>query len=94
MRSFPPQFCQDIDEDVLWVVRGGGQHVSAITNKLIFDLITQNYYPYDSHAEFSRGFSACQAGDLRNPHEADSISARAWNRGVEAAIMFKRATGG
>ena len=68
--------------------------MSAITNKLIFDLITQNYHPYDRHAEFGRGFSACQSGDVDNPHEADSVSAKAWDRGVEAARMFKRATGG
>ena len=65
----------------------------AITNKLIFDLITQNYRPYDTHAEFGRGFSACQSGDFQNPHEAESVSAKAWNHGVEAAIVFKKATG-
>jgi hypothetical protein len=71
-----------------------GQHMSAITNKLIFELIKQNYRPYDTHAEFVRGFSACQAGDFRNPHEAESISALAWDRGVEAAMVFKKATAG
>ena len=66
--------------------------MSAITNKLIFDLIKQNYRPYDTHAEFSRGFSACEAGDFRNPHEADSVSAQAWDRGVEAATVYKKAS--
>ena len=62
--------------------------MSAITNKLIFELIKQHYRPYDTHAEFVRGVSACQTGDFRNPHEAESISAQAWDRGVEAAMVF------
>lgn len=54
--------------DVPCVVETGDSTMSAITNKLIFDLIKQNYKnyrPYDTHAEFSRGFSACEAGDFR-----------------------------
>jgi hypothetical protein len=66
--------------------------MSAITNKLIFDLIKQNYFPYDTHAEFGRGFSAGQSGDFRNPHQAESISAQAWARGLEAALLYKKAT--
>jgi hypothetical protein len=68
--------------------------MSAITNKLIFELIKQHYRPYDTHAEFVRGFSACQTGDFRNPHEAESISAQVWDRGMEAAMVFKKATAG
>jgi hypothetical protein len=52
--------------------------MSEITDKLIFELIKHHYRPYDTHEEFGRGFSACQAGNSRNPHEADSISAQAW----------------
>jgi hypothetical protein len=74
------------------LLESGGQHLSAITNKLILDLIKQHYRPYDTHAEFGRGFSACQAGELRNPHEAESVSAQAWDRGVEAAMVFRKAT--
>ena len=59
---------------------------------LIFDCIKQHYRPYDTHAEFGRGFSACLAGDFRNPHEAESISAKAWDRGVEAAMVYKKAS--
>lgn len=55
--------------------------MSEITDKLIFELIKHHYRPYDIHEEFGRGFSACQAGNSRNPHEADSISAQAWRRG-------------
>jgi hypothetical protein len=65
--------------------------MSAITNKLIFDLIKHQYRPYDAHEEFGRGFSAYQAGNFRNPHEADSISAQAWDRGVEAAMHYEKA---
>lgn len=66
--------------------------MSKITDKLIFDFIKFHYRPYDTHEEFGRGFSAYQAGSFCNPHEADSVSARAWDRGVEAAIHFKNAT--
>jgi hypothetical protein len=68
--------------------------MSEITDKLIFELIKHHYRPYDTHEEFGRGFSACQSGNSRNPHEADSISAQAWRRGVEAAIHYKKATTG
>ena len=68
--------------------------MSKITDKLIFDFIKFNYRPYDTHEEFGRGFSAYQAGKFRNPHEADSVSARAWDRGVEAAMHYKKATAG
>ena len=66
--------------------------MSKITNKLILDLIKQHYRPYDTHADFGRGFSACEAGDFRNPHEAESVSAQARDRGVEAAMVYKKAT--
>lgn len=68
--------------------------MSAITNKLIFNFIKQQFSPFDQHSEFSRGFSACEAGELSNPHEAESVSARAWDRGVEAAMLYKKATAG
>ena len=70
----------------------GSNAVSKITDKLIFDLIKQHYRPYDGHEEFGRGFAAYQAGHVDNPHEADSISAQAWDRGVEAAMHYRIAT--
>ncbi len=66
--------------------------MSKITAKLIFELIKQQYCPYDTHEEFRRGFSAYQAGNCRNPHKADSIAARAWDHGVEAAMHYAKAT--
>lgn len=75
-----------------WGTAAGDSTVSAITNKLIFDLIKYQYRPYDTHEEFKRGFAAYQSGNWRNPHDADSISARAWDRGVEAAMHYVRAT--
>lgn len=66
--------------------------MSAITNKLIFDLIKYQYRPYDTHEEFKRGFAAYQAGSCLNPHEADTISGRAWAHGVEAAMHYVKAT--
>ena len=66
--------------------------MTKITDKLTLDLIKQHYRPYDAHEEFGRGFSAWQAGNFRNPHEADSISAQAWDLGVEAAMRCARAT--
>ena len=49
---------------------------------------SSQYSPYDTHEEFGRGFSAYQAGNFRNPHEADSISAQAWDQGVDAANRY------
>lgn len=66
--------------------------MSAVTDRLILNLIKRQYCPFDTHEEFGRGFSAYQAGNFRNPHEADSVSARAWDRGVDAAMLYKRAT--
>jgi hypothetical protein len=40
------------------------------------------------------GFSACQTGDLRNPHMAESVAGLAWDRGMEAAMIYKKATAG
>ena len=66
--------------------------MSAVTNnRLIFDLIKRQYRPYDAHKEFGRGFAAYQAGNFRNPHEADSLSAQAWDLGTEAAMRCERA---
>jgi hypothetical protein len=70
----------------------GKHQMSKITDKPIFDLIKQHYRPHDAHREFAQGFAAYQAGHLHNPHEADSISAQAWDLGVEAAMHYWRAT--
>ena len=67
--------------------------MSKITDKLIFDFIKFHYRPYDTHEEFGRGFSAYQAGNFRNPHEADSVSAQAWDRGVEAVSRSRQFDG-
>ncbi len=66
--------------------------MSRAIDKLILDFIKRQFHPYDTHEEFGRGFSAYESGDCRNPHQADSISAQAWARGVEAAMNFKKAT--
>lgn len=66
--------------------------MSEITDRLIFNLIKQHYRPYDRHEEFGRGFAAYQAGNVDNPHEADSISAQAWDLGAQAAMHYRRAT--
>ena len=70
----------------------GSKAVSKITDKLIFDLIKQHYRPYDGHEEFGRGFAAYQGGDVDNPHQVGSISAQAWDLGVQAAMHYRRAT--
>ena len=67
--------------------------MSKITDKLIFDLIKQHYRPYDGHEEFGRGFAAYQTGNFCNPHEADSISAWAWDHREEAAIATATVAG-
>jgi hypothetical protein len=78
-------------ECVLWEHQGATP-MSKITDKLIFDFIRCQYHPYDRHEEFGRGFLACQAGNCRNPHEAQSLSAQAWDRGVGVAMHYKKAT--
>ena len=75
---------------VLWET--GDSTMSVITNKLIFDLIKQHYCPYATHEEFSRGFTAYQVGNFRNPHKADNVSAQAWDLGAQAAMLYERAT--
>ena len=75
---------------VVW--QNWGNAMSKITDRLISDLIKRHYRPYDTHEEFVRGFSAYQAGNFRNPHETDGISAQAWDLGVEAAMRCSRAT--
>ena len=64
--------------------------MGQINPKLIFDFIKQQYRPYDTHDEFSRGLSACQDGSFHNPHDADSPSARAWDLGAEAAMRYQK----
>jgi hypothetical protein len=54
--------------------------------------IKRQYHPYDTHHEFGRGFAAYQAGNFRNPHEANCVSAQAWDHGVEAAMHCAKAT--
>ena len=88
-----PQFRPNDGADVrpvLWEI--GDSTMSVVTNKLIFDLIKQKYCPYDTHEEFSRGFTAFQIGNFCNPHRADSVSAQAWDLGAQAAMLYERAT--
>ena len=46
----------------------------------------------NTHQEFSRGFSAYQVGNFRNPHSPDSVSAQAWDLGAQAAMLYEGAT--
>jgi hypothetical protein len=88
----PPQFCLNDGSGVCGAVcEIGGNDMGQIDPRLIFDFIKQQYRPYDAHEEFDRGFSAYQDGIFNNPHEADSISARAWDLGAEAAMRYQRA---
>jgi hypothetical protein len=66
--------------------------MSRITDGLICEFIKRQYSPYDTHEEFGRGFSAYQSGEYTNPHEAATVSAQAWDLGLEAAMRCKRAT--
>ena len=75
---------------VLWEM--GDSTMSVVTNKLIFDLIKQHYCLNATHEEFSRGFTAYQVGNFRNPHSPDSVSAQAWDLGAQAAMLYERAT--
>jgi len=71
----------------------GAIQMSKMTDRLVLDFIKSQYHPYDTHGEFSRGFSAYQFGDYNNPNEADSLSARAWDCGVAAAQRCAKAVG-
>lgn len=64
---------------------------SKLTDYLVRAFIKRQYHPYDTHDDFSRGFVAYQAGDFRNPNEAGSVSSRAWDCGVDAAMRCKKA---
>lgn len=66
--------------------------MTEITNTLILDFIKRQYQPFDTYEEFGRGFAAYQAGDFRNLHEPSTVSAQAWDLGVEAAVRYARAT--
>lgn len=65
--------------------------MSKMTDKLVLDFIKQQYHPYDTHGEFSRGFAAHQDGECPNPNDADSVSGRAWDCGVAAAMRYAKA---
>jgi hypothetical protein len=63
--------------------------MTEITDKLILDFIKRFYRPFDSHEEFKKGFSAFHARDFRNPYCSGSLSAQAWDYGIEAAIHYR-----
>jgi hypothetical protein len=65
--------------------------MSKMTDRLVLDFIKRQYHPYDTHSEFSRGFAAYQDGDCRNPNDTDSVSGRAWDCGVAAAMRYVKA---
>jgi hypothetical protein len=65
--------------------------MSKMTDRLVLDFIKQQYHPYDTHGEFSRGFAAYQDGDCRNPNDAGSVSSRAWDCGLAAARHYEKA---
>ena len=65
--------------------------MSKMTDRLVLDFIKQQYHPYDTHGEFSRGFAAFQNGNCCNPNAADSVPGRAWDCGVAAAMRYAKA---
>jgi hypothetical protein len=50
------------------------------------------YRPYHTMAAFEEGYAAYEHDAYRNPYTAPSegLAARAWNRGRECAMRWKR----
>jgi hypothetical protein len=55
-----------------------------------FNEIVAEYAPYDKQDGFRQGFDAYRVGNYSNPYIADSVSAQAWDRGLECAMRFER----
>jgi hypothetical protein len=60
----------------------------------ISGMILAQYQPYDQLPEFHEGAKAYRAGNYSNPHDPNSVSAQAWDRGLEWAMRVERAKGG
>ncbi len=63
----------------------------AATPEAILARIRHEYRPYDTMPEFQEGFDAYQRDGAfrRDPHEG--VKAQAWDRGANAAMLYKRA---
>ncbi len=48
--------------------------------------MTERYVGYWQSAEFSIGFVDWSSGRMRNPFNANSVAAQAWDRGAECAM--------
>jgi hypothetical protein len=91
------------DKDGAVVVRGALSRVEAAllycedrdlvasTPEAILARIRHEYRPYDSMPEFEEGFRAYQldGATRRDPYEG--VKAQAWDRGANAAMLYKRA---
>jgi hypothetical protein len=65
----------------------------ASTPAAILAYIKAQYRPYDSLPEFQEGYDACERDRVLrcNPYGDDSYKAQAWDRGANAAMLYKRA---
>jgi len=68
---------------------GRDNTMTEITDRQIIDFIKRFYRPFRSHEEFKKGFSALHTGDFLNPYCSGSLSALAWDCGIEAAIHYR-----
>jgi hypothetical protein len=78
----------------------GGAAKPARPGDAILARIVAEYRPYDTLGAFGEGFTAYQHQAVafrRNPYEDQTglqagVNAQAWDRGANAAMMYRRAT--
>jgi hypothetical protein len=92
------------DRDGIVLVRGALSRVEAArlycedkdlvasTPAAILAYIKAQYRPYDTLPEFQEGYDACERDRVLrcNPYD-DGYKAQAWDRGANAAMLYKRA---
>jgi hypothetical protein len=91
------------DKDGITIVRGALSRAEAVvmycedrdlcgtSPEAILARIRHQYRPYDTMPEFEEGFRAYM---LDGPHRRDpydGVQAQAWDRGANAAMLYKRA---
>ncbi len=63
----------------------------ASTPEAILARIRHEYRPYDTMPEFQEGFDAYQRDGAFRHDPYDGVKAQAWDRGANAAMLYKRA---
>ena len=62
-----------------------------MTDPMLVEIdIIRQYQPYDQLPAFAQGRRAYARGDYRNPYDADSVDAQAWDRGLQAEMQIEQ----